>query len=273
MRTFYILLFVICYQSIYSQIDTAKINKDLSFLTSDSLIDDFWGKMYASDQDLKTFNNPSQQIENLVKSILFFKKFGFSNYNRFSINTISYSNAEMNTLYIWMHSRYSDLNRCCVSLLKECCKIYTYGDEFNSGYFLQNLIFVCDRESERYYLGVKNEISKLEFIDVNINKIIDLANEYILFQKNIDNHKAILIGSWKNDLNVSASLKIFQSENNFFIQDLGWNFHKLKPRFMSLKKRKFSISNNEIKVKILKNNKLLVKTKYDKVLYCNIISQ
>ena len=72
-------LLIVCFMSSisYSQIDTNKIITEINSLTNDSLVDDFWRRLDSCDQDMNKFRNTILQTENLIKSIYFFKKFGF----------------------------------------------------------------------------------------------------------------------------------------------------------------------------------------------------
>ncbi len=161
-----------------SQIDTTFIFKEVNSLTNDSLVDDFWRRLDSCDQDFATFENPILQTENLIKTYYFFKKFGYSNNCRFDKSKLSSNDAEMHSLYIWMHSSYVDLNYCTFPLIREGIKIYLYSGSQYPNYFLQNIMVPTYRDNPIERMKALKKAESFDFKDIDFKKVIELANEY-----------------------------------------------------------------------------------------------
>ena len=245
----------------FSQVDTSAIVSEINSLTNDSLIDDYWLRLYASDQDMKTFENPVQQIENLIKCCYFFKKFGFSNNNRYATNKVSYTDAEMHTLYIWMHCSFTDLNYLTFPLIVESLKIYKHADSDYPDYFLQNLvIYSTDRGPE---IKAKTLLSaeSNSFNQIEMKKIIDLANEFELVYKEIANGSRVsnewldtnfVIGSWKIG---KFKVNIIKTHKDiYYLESLG-NLFKLEKKSDSL--YQFSTNIDGTYLQIMENGDLV----------------
>ncbi|MEO9258501.1 MAG: hypothetical protein ABI207_08965, partial [Crocinitomicaceae bacterium] len=99
-------------------VDTLAIINEINTLTNDSLIKAYWVQLDSCDQDLHTFCQPAKQAINLLKCCYFFKIHGFSNYN-----------ACMHTLFIWIHTHFTDLNYYSSPIITECSKIYSYNGD------------------------------------------------------------------------------------------------------------------------------------------------
>ena len=206
-----------------SQIDTASIFKEINSLSNDSLVDDFWRRLDSCDQDLKTFENPILQTENLIKTYYFFKKFGYSNNCRFDKTKVSVNNGEMHSLYIWMHSSYVDLNYCTFPLIREGIKIYLYSGSTYPNYFLQNIMVPTYRDNPIERIKALNKVETLKFTDIDIEKLVLLANEYKLLREEIlDSNSLKVLGNWKLD---KFKIRIYKSKNGFhYFEALGNHF-------------------------------------------------
>jgi hypothetical protein len=235
----------------FAQFDSTKILNEINSLTNDSLVDDFWRRLDSCDQDLNTLKNPVQQTENLIKAICFFKKFGFSDYNRFDSTKISYSDAEMHSLVIWMHSSYVDLNYYTFPLVYECSKIYKGFDY--PYYFLQNLMLLSSETSSTESIQKLKEMEVKSFVDLNYKKLFELANEYQLLKKEKLNSQDIL-GYWKIE---GFEAKIYKTKNNkYYLEHLG-NTVKLKKNICA--KYSYLEKNKTFFIKVLKNGNLYFK--------------
>lgn len=203
----------------YSQIDTTLISSEINLLSNDSLVDDYWIKLNACDQDVKTFSQPILQTENLVKCIYFFKKFGFSNKNRFEKEKLSNSQAEMYAQFIWMHSGYMDLNIYTFPFIVECNKIY----QEDYSYLSQN-ITVC--RINQYPALIQKALSNAQlnsYENLDMNKIFELANELKAFKEEKLESKNI-IGYWKIG---KFDIQINKLDNGNYFFDCGGIIYKL----------------------------------------------
>lgn len=250
--------FFLFFLNSYSQIDTAIIFSEIRELKTDDMIDEYWRELDSCDQDLNTFTNPVTQTENLVKTIYFFKYFGFNRNNRFKINTISQSNAEMHALYIWMHNRFVDLNSYTFPLISECRKIYLYdGGEIN--YYLQNV--QIDRfEKVEFNNKLSLYFKEKSFEKININNVVSLANEAMKIYSIKDSKKNVN-GRWrlvKENLN-QYEVQIILIENNYYLHELKGNYYKLKQDDFNNKYFHFSNEIDDTYLEILENGDLVNK--------------
>ncbi len=220
----------------FSQVDTSAIVSEINSLTNDSLIDDYWLRLYASDQDMTTFENPVQQIENLIKCCYFFKKFGFSNNNRYGTNKVSYTDAEMHTLYIWMHCSFTDLNYLTFPLIVESLKIYKHADSDYPDYFLQNLVILSNERGPEVKAKTLHSAESNSFEHMDMKKIVDLANEFSYINNEITRgnltRKSVdwldsnsVIGTWKIG---KFNVHIIKTKNDRYYLESFENLFKLE---------------------------------------------
>jgi hypothetical protein len=197
-----------------SQIDTAIYFSEIRSLNSDQAIDNYWIKLDSSDQDLNTFCKPITQIENLVKAIYFFKRFGFTKQNRFHSNYISEFYPEMHAEYIWIHNQITDLNYLTFGFINECLKIYENDfDYLLQGVYTSHSVF--DQESKK---RLKEICINKKFEEIDLIKVVELANKYIdLIQQLEDkkSHKIKIIGSWDLDKDRNI-IKIIKYKGDYF---------------------------------------------------------
>ena len=253
----------------FAQLDSTKIFNEINSLTNDSLVDDFWRRLDSCDQDLNTFTKPILQTENLVKAICFFKKFGFSDNNRFDKSKISESNAEMHSLYIWMHSSSADLNYYSFPLIVECKKIYKYADDPN--YFIQNIQVA---RTYRYELINRKTIEKVEensFKDIDLKVVFSFANEYISFLKQFEQHTTK--GNWnlievneKTKYVSKYTFKMFQSKNGIYYFESVGNYFKLKQSETNKNIFHYETNVDDTYLELLDNGNLVNKSKEGEVL-------
>ena len=243
-------LLIVCFISgiSNSQIDTNKIFTEINSLTNDSLVDDFWRRLDSCDQDMNTLRNPILQTENLIKAIYFFKKFGFSDNNRYATEKLSYSDAEIHALIIWMHSCNVDLNYYTFPLVLECVKIYTYFDYPN--HFLQNFILFSNKSSPESNRILK-KVESNSFDDIEIEKIVEIANEYyILKHEKIDSNN--VVGNWKVGRFIA---KIYKANNEtYYLEYLG---STVKLNKITCSKFNYLDKNNTFFIEIAENGNLI----------------
>lgn len=251
-------------------LDTANIFSEIRNLKTDSMIDDYWGKLYNSDQDTATFNNPIKQTENLVKAVYFFKQFGFSKYNRFNTKTTTDSAyPEMHAIYIWIHNPYLNLNRYTFQLIHEACEIYTYGNPDTANYYIQNIACFND-PTKNYTKHLISKLSACKFSDIDIEKLVQTANEFIIFFQANKNRKTKLIGTWVNN---NEKLTLLNYQNDFFIlkEDSGTQqYFKLNMKSDKPIETIFETTDNEIEIKLIKNEDLKLKFDNQIIVYKSI---
>lgn len=199
---------------LFSQIDTAKYFSEIRSLNSDQAIDNYWIKLDSSDQDLNTFCKPITQIENLVKAIYFFKRFGFSNTNRFNSNYQMKSQPEMHSQIIWIHNGFNDFNNMTFGLINESRKIY----EFDFDYIIQGIYSSHSKFDKHSIIALKETYIKKKFEEIDLIKVVELANKHIDLLQQLENkksHKIKIIGSW--DLNKNQNIiKIIKYKGNYY---------------------------------------------------------
>jgi len=258
-------LLIVCFMSSisYSQIDTNKIITEINSLTNDSLVDDFWRRLDSCDQDMNTFRNPILQTENLIKAIYFFKKFGFSDNNRYATEKLSYSDAEMHTLIIWMHSSSIDLNYYTFPLVTECIKIYTYAAD-DLSYYLQNIsLLENDINSEIKTENIDKSVEN-SFFQLDMKKIIDIANEFNILKNEIFDSNQV-VGIW--DIG-RFKAKIYKSKNKiYFLEYLG---DIVKLNKINYSKFSFLDKNDTSFIEILENGNLIYKDEVNSRTYPKI---
>ena len=236
-----------------SQIDTASIFKEVNSLTNDSLVDDFWRRLDSCDQDFSTFENPILQTENLIKTYYFFKKFGYSNNCRFDKSKESLNMAEMHSVYIWMHSSCVDLNYYTFPLVKEGVKIYIYSQYPN--YFLQNIMMPSYGDKSKERIKALKKVESLKFQDIDIKKIVELANEYKLLREEIlDSNSLKVLGNWKLD---KFNIRIYKSKNGYHYFEALGSHYKLKTT--NFKLFRFATNVDETYLEILEDGNLVWK--------------
>jgi len=231
----------------YSQIDTAKIFTEIRHLSTDLLIEKYWIKLDSCDQDFGTFSNPIKQIENLLKCCYFFKIHGFSKASQFENDSLTYSSntsPARQSLIVWMHSSFSDLNYYTFPLIYECKKIYIHFDYLN--YFLQNLLIARHGDFPELYNKVTKKVENNSFNQLEIKKIVELANEFISLKiadsiKVVGNWKCVSFDKQTNDSS-EYKIQIFKSlDDSYYLES--FNIFKLTKN-NSKKSNIFQFTNN-----------------------------
>jgi hypothetical protein len=256
--TFTISLFLFGLNS-YSQIDTAIIFSEIRELKTDEMIDEYWRKLEACDQNLHTFNNPVLQTENLLKVIYFYKYFGFSKYCFYDKTKLNYNNSELYSRTIWMHQPYSDLSYYTYPLIIECGKLVVDTHEGYSSYYIQGVTTSGKNEGE-YGKIAYDKIKNNKFDDINIDTISMLAFEFMNIYRN-SNNSAVDVGQWRGYKNYKTS--IFKTDSgDYYFKDFG--YFKLKK--ISNNIYEFEIDRDGTYLEIDENGNLLNKDGNGKIL-------
>lgn len=252
-----LILIALCF-NLKAQIDTALIFAEIRALKTDSMIDDYWGKLKACDQNLHTFNNPVLQTENLLKAVYFFKYFGFSKHGYFNQQLEHQVNLFEDAQVIWIHQPFTAINCYTFPLISKCGR---YKENEFSGYdpyFTQNLLLAHPGEKFDQLTYDKLKNNKFENIDINV--LSSLAFESMKIYREITS-QPIEQGIWK--FHENSKLILYKTlEGKYILHAL--NYFKLTQ--MTATSFKFEDNLDGTYIEISDKGDLLVKDQNNSIL-------
>jgi hypothetical protein len=189
MKKYLFVLLTLSHFTILSQVDTNKICNEINSLTSLEKHRSFWKEIKAADNKYRGINTiDSIDILNLVKSSMYFNKFGYP--NKEIVGPESYIIS-----YVWIHSKYPKASQYTFPIIVE-------------GYRTGQIITSSFREyySRKIYSRIKNDegnkclpieplinmLNENNTSKINIQHLLQLIEEEKMFL--VQKHK--LIGIW-----------------------------------------------------------------------------
>lgn len=168
-------------QELNNPINLSEIKEEIKALTSDSLIDNFWKQLYASDQDLSNLGNPVIHTKNWVKALAFYDHFAYSSTKYFDTTKTKGHDYLWMSLTLWMHSPLINLNRM------------TYKNMVGINEISQSSDWSYLNQSIDSYWEKGDTISCLNDESFDLEELTRQANQFIKFVEG----ENVCLGKWK----------------------------------------------------------------------------
>ena len=228
MKKIFLLLFITLNTNLFSQIDTTKFIGEVNSIVTNADHERFWNEIYFKDQTFRgRKSNDTIDIINLIKSSLYFNKFGFPDKNIVGDKTYIISS-------VWGNNKFPEVNKYTFPIIFEGYKLNII-DEKEYRYLFSSLYKRISSDNG-YKEKPLDELYSL--LGLNLKKKIDINTLIKIFEEEscflYSNNK--FIGKWKEKAildsnkkngkiktkkNYGNSILIFQSEDgNYFFKYL-----------------------------------------------------